>query len=119
MVVRCACAILLGIAALQSLALQTVSRPKGLPSISISLPPDVPSETVQIAYHLVGPFGGYGGYSGNSSRNNTPLCPSDTSPGRGTAPPPINPASEIVWCGDRNGRVPTNPFAFSSTPATL
>ena len=63
MVVRCTFAILLGIAALQSLASQTASGPKGFPSISISLPVCVPSETVQIAYHLVGPFGGYGGYS--------------------------------------------------------
>jgi hypothetical protein len=62
-VVRCAIAILLGIVALQSLASQTPSAPEISPSISISLPPNVPSETVQIAYHLVGPFGGYGGYT--------------------------------------------------------
>ena len=34
--------------------------------------------------------------SGSSSRNNTPLWASETSPGFGTAPPPTNPASEIV-----------------------
>jgi len=59
------------------------------------------------------------GNSGNSSKNKTPLCASETSPGRGTAPPPINPASEMVWWGDRNGRTPTNPAPASSTPATL
>lgn len=61
--VRCAFAILLGIVALQSLASQTPSGPKISPSVSVSLPPNVPSEMVQIAYHLVGPFGGYGGYT--------------------------------------------------------
>ena len=59
------------------------------------------------------------GNSGSSSRNSTPLCESETSPGRGMIPPPISPASEIVWCGARNGRVLTNPAAASSTPATL
>ena len=61
--VRCAFVILLGMAALQSSASQTPSRPEISPSVSISLPPSIPSETVQIAYHLVGPFGGYGGYT--------------------------------------------------------
>ncbi|OQC54303.1 MAG: hypothetical protein BWX54_02250 [Verrucomicrobia bacterium ADurb.Bin018] len=41
--------------------------------------------------------------SGNSSRNSTPLCARLTSPGNGCAPPPSKPASEIVWCGERNG----------------
>src|SRR5579875_3200399 len=58
------------------------------------------------------------GNSGNSSRNSTPLCASDTSPGRGIMPPPISPASEIVWCGDRNGRLVTSPSSRFSTPAT-
>ena len=45
------------------------------------------------------------GNSGNSSRNSTPLCARLTSPGRGMPePPPISPASEMVWCGARNGR---------------
>src|SRR6266850_1321948 len=47
--------------ALQSLVSQTSSTADS-PSVSISLPPNIPSETVQIAYHLVGPFGGRGGY---------------------------------------------------------
>ncbi len=35
--------------------------------------------------------------SGSSSRKSTPLWASDTSPGRGMVPPPISPASEMVW----------------------
>ena len=34
-------------------------------------------------------------------------------------PPPINPASLMVWCGERYGRVPTSPRESSRTPATL
>lgn len=34
--------------------------------------------------------------SGSSSRNRTPLCASETSPGFGVVPPPIRPTSEIV-----------------------
>ena len=50
------------------------------------------------------------GNSGNSSRNSTPLCARLTSPGRGEPePPPMSPASEMVWCGARNGRVRTRP----------
>ncbi len=47
------------------------------------------------------------------------VVPSETSPGRGIAPPPIRPASLMVWCGERYGRVPTRPRESSSTPATL
>jgi hypothetical protein len=61
-VVRCGFLILLAMAVLQSLASQTQSGPEISPSVSISLPPNIPSETIQIAYYLVGPFGGYGGY---------------------------------------------------------
>ena len=35
------------------------SHPNSSPTVSILLPDDVPSETVQIAYYLIGPFGGY------------------------------------------------------------
>jgi len=42
--------------------------------------------------------------SGNSSRNNTPLCASEISPGRGMPPPPMSAAPEAEWCGARNGR---------------
>ncbi|MGC9970131.1 MAG: hypothetical protein ABSE56_06045 [Bryobacteraceae bacterium] len=38
------------------------SEERSLPRISISFPPDVLSETVDIRYHMSGPFGGYGGF---------------------------------------------------------
>ncbi len=47
--------------------------------------------------------------SGSSSRKRTPWCAIEISPGCGGAPPPHNPASEMVWCGERNGRVATRP----------
>lgn len=57
----------LGVATLvvaQTLAAQTPPKPKVIPpSVSVLLPPDVPSETVQIAYYLSGPFGGYERYT--------------------------------------------------------
>jgi hypothetical protein len=55
-------AILLGMAGFPPQSAQT-PKTAFLPSVSISLPPDIPSETVQISYFLVGPFGGYGGYA--------------------------------------------------------
>ncbi len=42
---------------------------------------------------------------GSSSRNSTPRCESDNSPGR-NAPPPISAAIDAVCCGLRNGRRP-------------
>ena len=57
------------------------------------------------------------GNSGNSSRNSTPLCARLTSPGRGMPmPPPISPASEMVWCGERNGRSCSKPGAAAELP---
>src|SRR5213592_504294 len=56
--------------------------------------------------------------SGSSSRNSTPPWARLTSPGRGYEPPPISPASEIVWCGARNGRRATSDSPTGSTPAT-
>jgi hypothetical protein len=56
-------AILVGMAGLLPQSAQTPKTASSLPSVSISLPPDIPSETVQISYFLVGPFGGYGGYA--------------------------------------------------------
>src|SRR5712691_10499748 len=56
--------------------------------------------------------------SGSSSRNSTPPCARLTSPGRGYEPPPIRPASEIVWCGARNGRRATSDSPSGKTPAT-
>ena len=56
-------AILLGMAGLLPQSAQTPKIASFLPSVSVSLPPDMLSETVQISYFLVGPFGGSGGYA--------------------------------------------------------
>src|SRR5882724_13170554 len=56
--------------------------------------------------------------SGNSSKKSTPLWASDTSPGIGTWPPLISPASDMVWWGARNGRVVTNAVRSPVRPAT-
>ncbi len=56
--------------------------------------------------------------SGNSSKNNTPLCDSEISPGCGYEPPPTKATSEIVWCGDLYGLVVINPFSVFNFPAT-
>ena len=56
-------AVLLGMAGLLHRSTQTPKTAKFSPSVSISLPPDVLSETVQISYFLIGPFGGYRGYA--------------------------------------------------------
>ena len=58
------------------------------------------------------------GNSANSSRNSTPLCASDTSPGTGCVPPPRSPMELTVWCGARNGRRVTNLPPPLATPAT-
>ena len=55
--------------------------------------------------------------SGSSSRNNTPLCASDISPGRGILPPPIRPTAEAVCDTLLNGRTVTIGFSRSSIPA--
>ena len=48
--------------------------------------------------------------SGSSSRNSTPWCASDTSPGRMLpVPPPPSPTGVTVWCGARKGRVLISP----------
>jgi len=56
-------AVLLSMAGLLPQSAQNPNTESFLPSASISLPPDILSETVQISYFLVGPFGGYGGYT--------------------------------------------------------
>lgn len=56
-------AVLLGMAGLLPQSAQNPKTESFLPSVSISLPPDILSETVQISYFLVGPFGGYGSYA--------------------------------------------------------
>ena len=57
-------------------------------------------------------------HAGRASRKRTPWCASDTSPGIGTWPPPISPASEMVWWGARHGRVVTNAVRSPVRPAT-
>ncbi len=59
--IRCTLAILLTVAALHSLGTQASSGLASSPSVSVLLPMNLNSETVQIAYFMVGPFGGYGG----------------------------------------------------------
>jgi hypothetical protein len=55
-------AILLAVTSLLSRTAQAPTKVADVPSVSISLPPNIPSETVQISYFLRGPFGGYGRY---------------------------------------------------------
>ena len=55
--------LLFGMAGLLPQSAQTPKTLTFLPSVSISLPVDVLSETIQISYFLVGPFGGYGAYA--------------------------------------------------------
>src|SRR6267142_2400566 len=61
--IRCILAILLVMSAFLSLEAQIPSKLDNFPSVSVLLPTNIPSETVQISYFLVGPFGGYGGYT--------------------------------------------------------
>ena len=56
---RFAIVILLGVAAFPPLAQQTSTK-RAPASVRILLPSDIPSEKVQITYHMVGPFGGVG-----------------------------------------------------------
>ena len=58
-----ALAILLGLGGLLPQSAQTPKTASFLPSVSISLPLDMLSETVQVSYFLIGPFGGHGGYA--------------------------------------------------------
>ena len=53
--------VLLAVSAHLSLTLPK-QKPLNSPTVSISLPANIPSETVEIRYVLIGPFGGYGGY---------------------------------------------------------
>jgi hypothetical protein len=61
--VHCIFAILLGMAAWLPPEAPNLSKAEGFPSVSVLLPANIPSETVQISYFLIGPFGGYGGYT--------------------------------------------------------
>jgi hypothetical protein len=61
--IRCIFVILLVISGFLSLDAQIPSKQDDFPSVTVLLPADISSETVQISYHLIGPFGGYGGYT--------------------------------------------------------
>ncbi|CDC78934.1 unknown [Clostridium sp. CAG:964] len=56
--------------------------------------------------------------SGSSSKNKTPLCARETSPGFGTVPPPESPTADTVWCGALKGLVVISPLLAPSKPAT-
>jgi hypothetical protein len=53
-----------------------------------------------------------------ASSKRTPWCAADTSLGIGSGPPPISPASEMVWWGARHGREVTNAMRLPVRPAT-
>src|SRR5580700_9297590 len=60
------CCIFLGLlvmSALLPLRAHIDSKQHDFPSVSVLLPADIPSETVQISYFLIGAFGGYGDYT--------------------------------------------------------
>jgi hypothetical protein len=61
-VVRRILVILVSMVALLYCMTRTPTQADDSRFVSISLPSNVPSETVQISYYLLGPFGGYGGY---------------------------------------------------------
>ena len=44
------------------------------------------------------------GNSGSSSRNSTPLCALEISPGAAARPPPMSATALVVWCGAEKGR---------------
>jgi hypothetical protein len=62
-VARSAFAMLVGLAILLPRTAEATMQAEASPSVSVSLPPNVPSDTVQISYFLIGPFGGYSGYT--------------------------------------------------------
>jgi hypothetical protein len=61
--IRCVFSILVVMSAFLSPAAQAPPKLDDFPSVSVLLPANIPSETVQISYFLIGPFGGYGGYT--------------------------------------------------------
>jgi hypothetical protein len=61
--IRCVCLILLGMSGFLTQETQSPSNKGDSPSVSLLLPPNNPSETVQISYFLIGPFGGYGSHT--------------------------------------------------------
>src|ERR1700748_889 len=61
--IRCIFSIVLVISAFMPSGAKTPPQSDDFPSVSVVLPANVPSETVQISYFLIGPFGGYGTYT--------------------------------------------------------
>jgi hypothetical protein len=59
---RCLLAVLLIAVPAHFSRTQPKQIPDNSPAASISLPTDIPSETVQIRYFMTGSFGGYGGF---------------------------------------------------------
>jgi hypothetical protein len=51
------------VSALLPIRVQIASMQSDFPSVSVLLPANISSETVQISYFLIGPFGGYGDYT--------------------------------------------------------
>mgnify|MGYP000332089460 CR=1 FL=1 len=50
-------------------------------------------------------------------KEHTVVCKGDFS-GNGAGAPPVSPAGETVWCGERNGRVDRIGWSGESIPAT-
>ena len=61
--IRCIFSMALVISAFISPTAKTPPQSDDFPSVTLVLPADVPSETVQISYFLRGPFGEYGTYT--------------------------------------------------------
>src|SRR5580704_14515195 len=61
--IRCIFLSLFVVSALLPNRAQIASRQSDFPSVSVLLPANISSQTVQISYFLIGPFGGYGDYT--------------------------------------------------------
>jgi hypothetical protein len=61
--VRCTFLGLLVVSVLLPIRAQIASRQSDFPSVSVLLPANISSESVQISYFLIGPFGGCGDYT--------------------------------------------------------
>lgn len=61
--IRCIFLSLFVVSALLPNRAQIDSKQGDFPSVSVLLPANISSETVQISYFLIGPFGGYGDYT--------------------------------------------------------
>ena len=66
--IRCIFLSLFVVSALLPNRAQIDSKQGDFPSVSVLLPANISSETVQISYFLIGPFGGYGDYTRAAAR---------------------------------------------------